>query len=56
MLNFRLNQTIAGNYDADPRDTLAIKKALFRLGYYDDLGQGVNDWVDGEMFHGIEKF
>ena len=56
MPNFRLNRTIAGNYDADPRDTLAIKKALFRLGYYDDLGQGVNDWVDGEMYRGIEKF
>ncbi len=56
MSNFRLNSTIATNHDVDPRDTLTTKKALFRLGYYDDLGQGVNDWVDGEMFRGIEKF
>lgn len=53
---FRLSQAMGADYMADPADITSTKRALNRLGYYDDPDGDFGAWVDSGLFKGIRQF
>lgn len=53
---FRLSQAMGADYRADPADITSTKRALNRLGYYDDPEGDFGAWVDSGLFKGLRGF
>lgn len=52
----RLNRTLGRASDADPDDVLGVKRALARLRYYDSPMGEFHEFLDAELFEGVEAF
>ncbi|MEO5336788.1 MAG: peptidoglycan-binding protein [Magnetospirillum sp. WYHS-4] len=50
----KLSKTVGPSYNVNAADTLEIKRALNRLGFYPIPPYGLTDLPDGAMFDGIE--
>ncbi|MCF3628188.1 peptidoglycan-binding domain-containing protein [Thalassospiraceae bacterium LMO-SO8] len=53
---FKLNATLGRDYNADLDDTLRIKKALKKIGFFETPSYGMTEFPDEPLFKGIERF
>jgi hypothetical protein len=56
LFEFNIEEIIASNHVASPDDVLAVKEALYKLGYYEPPTGEINKFTDSAMYEAIRAF